>query len=81
MSVESAKSFLKKALEDEVIQEQLKGCTSEEKFFSVVQEAGFSFTKEEWIAISPKKGEGESYGLGREAHRSPGTARWEIKGK
>ena len=81
MSVEDAKNFLVKALEDEEIQGQLKGCTSEEKFFSVVQEAGFSFTKEEWIAVSPKKGEKEGFGLGREAHRSPGTARWEIKGK
>ncbi len=80
MSLEAAKEFLEKARNDEALRNQLKGCHSEEKFFAVVEASGLQFTKEEWIAVSPKKKEGEGSSGSREEHRSPGTARWEVKG-
>ena len=80
MSVEAAREFLEKAQKDVELQNQLKGCSSEEAFFAVVKASGLQFTKEEWIAVSPKKKEGEGASEGREEHRSPGTARWEVKG-
>ena len=80
MSLESAKGFLELVQKDEGVRNRLRGCSSEETFFSVVKETGFDFTKEEWIAVSPKKAEGEASSSGREEHRSPGTARWEVKG-
>ncbi|MDP6959170.1 MAG: Nif11-like leader peptide family natural product precursor [Planctomycetota bacterium] len=59
MSEESAKAFMEKAMEDNDLQEKLKGVDSEEKFFAVTKAAGFDFTKEEWLAVIPKKVEGE----------------------
>ena len=59
MSLESAKDFIEKAQEDRELQEQVKDANSEEKFFAVVKEAGFDFTKEEWLAVVPKESEGE----------------------
>jgi len=53
MSVESAKSFLKKIAADKELQEKLKGVDSEEKFFTAAKEAAFDFTKEEWLAVAP----------------------------
>jgi predicted ribosomally synthesized peptide with nif11-like leader len=52
MSEDEAKAFLKKAGEDKELQEKLMGADSDEKFFAVVKEAGFDFTKEEWGAVA-----------------------------
>ena len=57
MSEESAKAFLKKVSEDKELQEKLKGVDSDEKFFAFTKAAGFDFTKEEWISITPEEGE------------------------
>ena len=54
MSEESAKAFLKKVGEDKDLQEKLKGADSEEKYFAVVEAAGFEFTKEELASIAPE---------------------------
>ena len=59
MSEEDAKAFLKKVGEDKELQEKIKGADSEEKFYAVAKEAGFDFTKDEWLAVVPKPKDGE----------------------
>ena len=63
MSVESAQAFLKMADANKgvknALQESLKDVDSEENFFTIVKaegkEAGFEFSKEEWIKASKKQ--------------------------
>ena len=59
MSEEHAKAFWNQMAEDKDLQEKLKAVDSEEDFFKTAKGAGFDFTKEEWINVTPKQPDGD----------------------